>query len=159
MINEQAHVFLVFIFVGFIIGMIFDIFRVLRKSFKTNDIITYIEDIIFWVIAGSIILYATFKFNYGQIRLYMLLGIVLGGMLYILVFSNSFIKIMYSVLSVIKKVVSLIFYPIVKFISFLINIFKKIFIIIKQKVGILSKSVSGFRKAKIVDSITIEKNE
>ena len=45
--QNQAFTFIIFILNGFIIGILFDIFRILRKSFKTPDSITYIEDIIF----------------------------------------------------------------------------------------------------------------
>lgn len=159
MINEQAYIFLIFIFVGFIIGIIFDLFRVLRKSFKTNDIITYIEDIIFWVIAGAIILYAIFKFNYGQIRLYMLLGIILGGMLYLLVFSNLFIKVMVYLINIIKKVVGIIFYPAIKFITWIINIFKKLINMSKKKFALISKHISHLHKSKQVNISSIDESK
>ena len=45
MASNQAYLFLIFTINGILIGFLFDIFRILRKSFKTNDLITYIEDI------------------------------------------------------------------------------------------------------------------
>ena len=53
---NQAYSFIIFILNGLIIGLIFDIFRIFRKSFKTPDFITYLQDFIFWIIAGSILL-------------------------------------------------------------------------------------------------------
>ena len=50
MISNQANLFLIFTINGVIIGLLFDFFRILRRSFKTKDIITYIEDIIFWIL-------------------------------------------------------------------------------------------------------------
>ena len=44
MVANQANLFLIFTINGILIGLLFDIFRILRKSFKTPDIITYIED-------------------------------------------------------------------------------------------------------------------
>ncbi|MBO5478942.1 MAG: spore cortex biosynthesis protein YabQ [Clostridia bacterium] len=61
--NNQAYTFLVFIINGIIIGFLFDCFRILRKSFKTSDIITYIEDILFWIITGIVTLYFIFFYN------------------------------------------------------------------------------------------------
>ena len=43
--ENQAYLFLIYCLCGIIIGIFFDIFRILRKSFKTNDFVTYIEDI------------------------------------------------------------------------------------------------------------------
>ena len=42
---SQEQVFIFFFIIGIIIGCIFDFFKVLRKSFKSSDIITFIEDI------------------------------------------------------------------------------------------------------------------
>ena len=56
MILNQAYIFLIFVINGFLIGILFDIFRILRKSFKTKDIITYIEDILFWILTGLLLL-------------------------------------------------------------------------------------------------------
>ena len=41
---------------GVIIGILFDFFRILRKSFKTPDFVTYIEDVIFWILTGLLTL-------------------------------------------------------------------------------------------------------
>ena len=56
MITNQAYLFLIFILNGIIIGLLFDFFRILRKTIKTKDIITYLEDFIFWILTGAIIL-------------------------------------------------------------------------------------------------------
>lgn len=50
MISNQANIFLIFTINGVIIGLLFDFFRILRRSFNTKDIITYIEDILFWIL-------------------------------------------------------------------------------------------------------------
>ena len=93
MIANQAYTFIIFVAVGIIIGIVFDIFRILRKSFKTKDSITYIQDIIFCIITGLILIYSIFKFNSGEIRIYMLLGVVIGCILYMLTISKYIIKI------------------------------------------------------------------
>lgn len=106
MVINQAYIFLIFILNGFAIGLIFDFFRILRKSFKTNDIITYIEDILFWIITGLIILYTTFIFNNGEIRLFMFLAIFIGVFIYILLFSNIIIKVNVKIIKTIKNILS-----------------------------------------------------
>lgn len=61
--SNQFYSFLIFIGIGILIALIFDIFRILRKSFETSDAITLIQDIAFGLIAGCILLYSVFKFN------------------------------------------------------------------------------------------------
>lgn len=44
---SQGQIFIVFLIIGLCIGIFFDFFRALRKTFKTPDFATFIEDIIF----------------------------------------------------------------------------------------------------------------
>ena len=83
MIDNQALLFLIFSINGIIIGLIFDFFRILRKSFKTSNLITYIQDILFWILTGISIIFVMYYFSDGSIRLFMLIGLILGFLLYI----------------------------------------------------------------------------
>lgn len=103
MITNQAYLFLVFTINGIIIGLLFDIFRVLRRSFKTSDVITYIQDIVFWILTGLILLYSIFTFSNGEVRFYMFLGVFFGCLLYMLIFSRIFIKVNVKIIVKIKK--------------------------------------------------------
>ena len=108
MAQNQVYLFLVFTINGIIIGVIFDLFRILRKSFKSNDIITYIEDIVFWVMSGLSILFCMYKFSDGELRGYTLLGIIIGSTLYFLTVSTYIIKISVYIINKIKIFISLI---------------------------------------------------
>lgn len=112
-----------FVINGILIGFLFDIFRILRKSFKTKDIITYIEDISFWILTGLLTLYFIFYYNNGEIRFYIFLGIILGILIYILTISKYIIKFSVTVINFIKdiisKVIQIIFYPLKIIINFL----------------------------------------
>ena len=129
MVLNQASLFLVFVINGLIIGLVFDLFRILRKSFKTSDIITTIEDILFWIITGIIILYSIFVFNNGEIRFFMFIGIFLGVMLYMLLLSNYIIKVSVKIIILTKKIVAFIFkiiiFPVQSIYKIIKNILKK----------------------------------
>lgn len=105
----QFNIFINFILTGFIIGILYDVFRILRKSFKTLDIVTYIQDIIFWILTGIILLYSIFTFNNGELRGYIFIGILSGVVLYMLLISKYFICVTVKFIKFIKKI---IFYPI-----------------------------------------------
>lgn len=129
MVFNQANLFLIFVINGVLIGLLFDTFRILRKSFKTSDIITTIEDILFWIITGIIILYSIFIFNNGEIRFFMFIGIFLGATLYMLLLSNYIIKASVVVITITKRIVFFIFkiiiYPIQSTYKIIKNILKK----------------------------------
>ena len=70
----------------------FDFFRVLRKRFKTTDIVTYMQDILFWILTGISMLYCIYTFNSGEIRLYEFIGILIGTNLVIITILNQIFK-------------------------------------------------------------------
>ena len=125
MVTNQAFLFLIFVINGLLIGLIFDIFRIFRISFKTKDIITYLQDILFWLISGGIVLYSIFVFNNGEIRFFMFLGISIGVILYISLFSQYIIKTNVFIIKFLKNILSKIFSFIKIPFSFLWAIIKK----------------------------------
>lgn len=120
MAQNQAYLFLVFSLTGVAIGVLFDFFRILRRTIKTANIITYIEDVLFWILTGLLILYNIWYFNNGEIRIYMFLGIIMGVLIYMSTLSNILIKIFSKILQIIIKAVEL---PI----KTIIVLFRKIF--------------------------------
>ncbi len=133
-VYRQLFCLFIFIITGIVIGILFDCFRILRKSFKTTDWITCIQDIIFWMLTGIIILFSIFKFNNGEIRSYIILGIFFGILIYMITISKFVVKYSVFVIQKLKKIIS---YPINIIINILkkvlINPLKKIFVKIKTK--------------------------
>jgi len=119
MAQNQAYLFLVFSLTGVVIGVLFDFFRILRRTIKTSNIITYIEDVLFWILTGLLVLYNIWYFNNGEIRIFMFLAIILGVLIYMSTLSNVLIKIFTKVLQVTIKVLELPFKTI-------LSIFRKI---------------------------------
>lgn len=140
---EQLLCLIAFTVIGIVIGVLFDIFRILRRSFKTADWLTTLQDILFWILAGFIILFSIFKFNNGEIRSYIFVGIALGVLIYILTISKYIVKYSVIIIKFIKKILS---YP--------INLILKIlnFLLIKP-IKFLAQKLSTFFK-KILQKTT-----
>lgn len=111
MVTNQAYLFLIFTVNGILIGLLFDFFRIARKVFHTNDMLTYLEDVLFWILAGIIVLYSIFVFNNGELRLFMFLGILLGAIVYMIFVSSYVIKINVKIINMIKKILGILFTP------------------------------------------------
>lgn len=122
---EQLTNFIYFIITGMVLGIVFDIFRILRKSFKTSNLVTNIEDILFGIITGIILLFTIFLFNNGELRFYLFLGIFFGIMVYLLLISKYFIKINVEIIKIIKKLIILITKPFIILLKFIKRIFFK----------------------------------
>ncbi len=102
---NQAYLFLIFTLNGILIGFLFDFFRILRKSFKTTNFITYVEDIIFWILTGLSIIFFMYNFSDGNLRLFIFLGLGFGIILYMLTLSRAIIKISVSIINFFVKII------------------------------------------------------
>lgn len=131
----QLYILGIFTISGMMIGTFFDIFRILRKSFKTPDFITNIEDSIFWIITGCFIIFLFYYFNDGEIRWYTFLGMGIGLFLYMKCISKYFVTISVKFIQFLKRLFSIVFFPIkwlirkvvLKPISFIVINIKKSF--------------------------------
>ncbi len=117
---EQLLCLIAFTATGIVIGVLFDIFRILRRSFKTADWLTTLQDILFWILAGFVILFSIFKFNNGEIRSYIFVGITLGVLIYILIFSKYIVQCSVILIKFIKKLISYPLNLILKILNFLL---------------------------------------
>lgn len=153
-IYNQFYNLLIFIITGIVLGILFDIFRIIRKSFKTPDFITYIEDIIFWIVAGSILLFSIFQFNNGEIRNYVIIGLILGSSIYLLTISKYFIKINVKLLNLIKSIIEFPIQLIYQFLDkILLNPINKLFHkMLKKAKNFSSKNKENEKKDKLIDN-------
>lgn len=113
---NQLTTFFLYIISGMAICIFYDIFRVLRKSIRTSNMITYFEDAIFWVVVGSFLIWEIFEISYGELRSYIFIGLILGGVIYLLTMSKFFININVKIVTFLKKLILKIFTPIVRLI-------------------------------------------
>jgi len=145
--HNQVYAFAIFILNGFLIGVLFDVFRILRKTFKTCDFITYIQDIIFWILSGLMLLYSIFKFNNGELRIFIFIGVFLGTLLYMLVFSKILINTSVFIINTIKKILNALIVIPIKFIIKILNkiIYKPTVILCINMTKIFKKIVSFFK--------------
>ena len=124
---SQEQVFILFFIIGTIIGIIFDFFRVIRKSFKIPDHITFIQDILFFIMAGIIIIYGIIILNSGEIRLFLFLAIFFGMLIYFLTISNLYVIILYEIVNLCKKIFKITFLCFKKVCKCANNLIKKDF--------------------------------
>ncbi|SKA95437.1 spore cortex biosynthesis protein YabQ [Caloramator quimbayensis] len=115
-INIQIFYFLYTALAGIIIGIMFDVYRILRGFNNPNKFITAISDLLFWILAAIVVFIFFFHTNNGELRYYTFVGIIIGIFLYFKLFSRGILKtlrfIIYYFIKFIRILVILIFYPI-----------------------------------------------
>ena len=88
----QLGSFLITVFAGMLLGVIFDFFRILSGRLSFRGCFTTFADLLFWLLA-TVVVFAAFVFgNWGEVRLYMFIGLLSGGLLYYRLFSRAVMK-------------------------------------------------------------------
>lgn len=115
-VSSRSQVFLLFIFLisGLAIGLLFDFFRSTRRVVKTNDFFTGVEDVLFWIISGTIVIFCITCFTDGEIRSYMLVGLLTGVLFYFFALSKYLSKIITFILDLCARAIGFIFLPVKK---------------------------------------------
>ena len=139
-VYHQLICLLLFGVTGIVIGILFDIFRIWRRSFKTADWLTGLQDILFWLLTGIIVLFSIFQFNQGEIRSYVFIGMAIGIILYMLTISRFVVQNCVKVIQWMKKILA---YPIKIFLQFIKKMSQKP---IKFLRNLLKKIKSNFNK-------------
>ena len=135
--NNQLLEFFIYVISGILISIFFDVFRALRKSFKTSNLITYIEDLIFWIIVGLFLIWEIFTVSYGELRSYIFIALLLGIIIYLFAFSKYFLKISVKVLEVLKSIIRKVIAITSKLENIIRSLLKPILILIKKPICFL----------------------
>ncbi|MDQ2086529.1 spore cortex biosynthesis protein YabQ [Herbivorax sp. ANBcel31] len=90
---------------GMIIAFIYDVFRVRRKVIETGNILVYFEDFIYWIIVALVLFAVVYYSNEGEIRGYLIIGTVLGIILYAVLLSKIVMKLFVHFIKFIYKIV------------------------------------------------------
>lgn len=102
--SSQAVSFFAAAFVGVFAGILFDLFRVFRRVIKHKTALTVIEDIFFWLITSVMAFAALLYINDGVIRFYLLLGAVIGFVIYFCTIGSFVVKwLAFLIISAVSK--------------------------------------------------------
>lgn len=145
MTENQLVEFLYSMTGGIAIGLLYDLFRIKRRTVKTRVFFIHFEDIVFWTAALIIGLLTVYAANGGVLRGYILVGIVLGVITYFLLVSRIVIFLMTLILKFTGAIIEIVFriisfpfrllYRIIKKPSlFIINIVLKLINRIKKSI-------------------------
>lgn len=125
-INTQFVYFFSNILCGIIVGLLFDIYRVIRGFRTPNKILTAISDILFWIFASLLTFIIMLVTNNANLRYYTFLGLFLGLYFYFSLLSRLFIGslryIVYFTIKIIRLFFRIIITPFVLLRRFIFNI-------------------------------------
>ncbi len=112
---SQEYMLIVSIMGGMLLGLIWDIYRLIRHYFNFKSIGTFIGDIAYWVVSVYFSIQLINDISYGNLRFFLLIGFLSGALLYFITISNyilkAFIFVIDTILKVIKKIINLLVFP------------------------------------------------
>ncbi len=82
LINLQHQMLLVSLILGGGMGLTYDLLRCFRRIIPQSILFVSIEDFIYWFIWTMVIIDSIVRFNYGELRLYIFVFLLVGFIMY-----------------------------------------------------------------------------
>jgi len=127
-INELGVLILVTLS-GMVVGVFFDLYRIVRWQLGLNKFLTFIGDILFSCAAVIIIFYFGQKANYLEFRFYLFLCSLLGLLLYLRILSPLVKKLIIYIIkglvvlkNIWQKIITLFFIGIARLLTLLMSV-------------------------------------
>ena len=92
---------------GLIFGVLFDIFRIVRRSFDEKGRMINFFDGLFWMVYTVLFIRRLFIINGGDLRWFVFAGVILGVLLYFSLLSRIFMPIGTFLMKLIKKCIEI----------------------------------------------------
>ena len=121
---------------GFFCGVLFDLFRALRRHRKSACSVVAFQDVLFWILEVSLVYFVAFKLNYAHIRAYEGVALVIGSFLYFITASAYVLAFLCRIVMFLQKIINIILTP-----------FKKITLLIRRFVSKIKKIASARTKS------------
>lgn len=129
----QVYILVTMLVWGLLLGIIFDLYRFLLPTSRVKGIAQYIFDSIFWLIITIFTFVIMVFANFGDVRLYLILGIALGFTVYSILFSKWIIKILNIIKGAILKLAKIV----KRFLLAILNVLKNLY-------GLIIKIIAFF---------------
>ncbi len=111
-IQQETIQFLLFIAIGFIFSIVFDFFRAIRKIRQPKNHVVLIQDVIYFNIITIILIIFIVNIKEEVFRLYLIIAIILGIILYILIVGDKIRNIFVYIIKYMKYVIEFVFLPV-----------------------------------------------
>lgn len=102
-IRSQFNLIAYSVLAGVLTGVLFDIYRIIRGMENPNKLLTFIEDILFWIFAAISVFAFLLYTGHVYVGIYLYLYIAFGLYIYMRLISIRFLRIQYKIINGILK--------------------------------------------------------
>jgi len=107
-LSTQFLYFALTVGIGLLIGVAFDLYRILRGLVQPGKIITNVGDLFFWLLVTILAFVLLIFGNRGEVRFYVFIGIAVGLLVYLNLLSKHIINAIVCFINLVKRIIELI---------------------------------------------------
>lgn len=149
-VSHQLFVFVCMFFCGWLTGIVFDIFRALRRCVKSGSGVIAAQDLLLWLLELVIVYYTVFKVNNAEVRGYEAVALISGAVVYFIILSEYAVKFISKAIMLLIKIIKFVLKPLKKLVCFIKKPFKKCILFIKIKQEIVFGFVKKIKNSAIL---------
>ena len=118
---SQEEIFMYACVLGALLGVLYDMFRIVRLADNWKAWQIFLQDILYFVISGLITFVFLLTFNNGIVRIHVICGELMGWIVYYITIGEIVYRCSSGIIGAVKKAVKKIFIVIL---NPIVNIFK-----------------------------------
>lgn len=105
-IAHQTQAFFCSILIGTALGLLYDIFRIVRIALPSPKLLVAAQDILYFLLASGITCLFTLNINEGEVRSFVLVGELLGWIFYFFTIGTVVMAVSRKVIAAVKAVLA-----------------------------------------------------
>ncbi|HHY14556.1 MAG TPA: spore cortex biosynthesis protein YabQ [Firmicutes bacterium] len=125
-LSTQLYAFGIVMLAGISLGVLFDFFRVIRGLLRPGFFATPLLDLLFWVICTPVLILYLLLANWGELRGYVAIALVLGFAFYKLFLGGIVLTLLLLVVRGVSNLLSLIITFVLWLIAFPVRLLARI---------------------------------
>ncbi|MGI5839240.1 MAG: spore cortex biosynthesis protein YabQ [bacterium] len=104
-LDFQFQAFCITIVAGATVGILFDVYRIIRGLTGPGRLFTCLGDLLFWAVAASIVFAFLIYGNWGEVRLYVFIGLAAGAGIYFRLFSRPLLRLLIGLTRLLRFII------------------------------------------------------
>ena len=113
-LSAQTEIFLLSLGFGFLLGVLYDVFRTLRLIISSSSGFTVFADIMYFMLCAFLVFCFNLAVDSGKIRLYVLLGDLLGWLIYYFSLGEISVRLSNRIIASAKRCFRAVSAPIIR---------------------------------------------
>lgn len=105
----QLFLFFAFFTIGAVFALIYDMLKVSGRLVPGRSFFVVLKDVLFWLVVTVVMFAGCLKFNDGEFRFFMFVGVLLGALVYFKTISRFVVIVLGFIADCIKKTVTFMF--------------------------------------------------